>query len=209
MRNTEEAQILGNGEIRSSDEDRLLDLYKLDYEKSVEISVKLEHSKLSYQKFYISMVSVIGTISIGFLKLNIFKANESVGTIENLIGCLLLFSSILGYAIIRNLVSLRRQCIHFNNAIIYLREQLINNLHLEMKYPSLKKVPANHLHSADYITILLCSIINLSMLAGGLMLLLNLPSIKPIPLTLILVTVFALYAFIHNQTIEKVLRTDL
>lgn len=187
----------------------LIDLYSLDYEKSIDISLKLEQNKLTYQRFYISLVSIIGTISIGFLKLKVFDTGNSRITIESLIGLLLIFSTILGYTIIRNLVSIRRQCCYFNNAIIYLRELLIEKLDLHEKYPVLKKVPANHQHSADYITILLCSFVNLSMLCCGLALVLNLFSLLPIAMGLIL-AVFALgYFLIHVYTIEKILNKPL
>lgn len=189
--------------------DTLLGLYTLDYEKSIDVSLKLEQTKLTYQRFYISLVSIIGTISIGFLKLNVFEANKSVANIEVLIGLLLIFSTILGYTIIRNLVSIRRQACHFNNAIIYLRDILIKKLSLDTEYPTLKKVPSNHRHSADYITILLCSLVNVSMLCCGCSLLFDLIKLQPVAYGLIFTFITTAYSVIHYLTIERVLHMDL
>lgn len=189
--------------------DSLLGLFTIDYEKSIEVSLKLEQAKLTYQRFYISLVSIIGTISIGFLKLNVFDTNKSVANIEVLIGLLLIFSTILGYAVIQNLVSIRRQSCHFNNAIIYLRELLINKLSLDSQYPTLKKVPANHYNSADYITIILCSLVNLSMLICGTSLLFDLVKLQPLAYGFIFTLVAVFYCTIHYYTIEKVLNKTL
>lgn len=189
--------------------DNLLDLYTLDYEKAIDISLKLDQSKITYQRFYISLVSVIGTISIGFLKLNVFDTNNSIVTIEVLIGLLLIFSSILGYTIIRNLVSIRRQCCYFNNAIIYLRSLLIEKLDLAKEYPVLKRVPGNHHHSADYITIILCSAVNLSMLCCGFSLLLELISLAPIASGFLIGLISLSYILVHIFTIEKILNKEL
>lgn len=187
----------------------LLELFKLDYEKSIDVSLRLEQTKLTYQRFYIALVSTIGTISVGFLKLKVFETNGSIATIEVLIGLLLVFSTVLGYTIIRNLVSIRRQCCYFNNTIIFLRSQLIETLGLSTQYPMLKRVPANHQHSADYITIVLCSAVNLFMLCCGFALLLNLTALTPLALAFCFVTICITYFLVHVFTIEKILNKEL
>ena len=62
-----------------SNTQNLFQLYKLDYEKAFESSDKLENTKLVYQKFFISLVSFIGTVSIAFLKIEFFNSGKGFG----------------------------------------------------------------------------------------------------------------------------------
>jgi len=188
--------------------DKVIEFYKLDYAKGFETALKLEQTKLTYQRYFISLVTAIGTISVAFLTSD-FLNNQDYFTVEMLIGLLLIFSTILGYILVRNLVSLRRQAVWFNNAIIYLRGKLINEFGLVEEFPQMKEVPENHKHSADYITIFLCSFINLVMLVSGTVLLFNLTEMESLPLSIIIVGVVLAYIFIHYFTIEKILTTDL
>ena len=181
---------------------------KMEYDKALDTSLKLEQAKLAYQRYFISLVVAVGTISITFLKSEFFKDNHNY-TIENLIGLFLMFSTILGYIILRNLVSIRRQSIWFNNAIIYIRGRIINNLELSEEFPKLKEVSANDKHSADYITILLCSLINLIMWVSSFILLIGTDKIGAIPLALSITVVVLIYVFLHYFTIEKMLITKL
>ncbi|WJJ96530.1 hypothetical protein [Algibacter luteus] len=185
-----------------------IEFYKMDYEKGIETALKLEQTKLTYQRYFISLVTAIGTISVAFLKSEFLKEESSL-TIESLIGLLLVFSTILGYILIRNLVSIRRQAVFFNNAIIYLRNKLIAEFKLANEFPQMKEVPENHKHSADYITILLCSFMNLVMLVSGTILLFGLNGIASIPLALTMVGVVLFYVLVHIYTIEKILTIDL
>ncbi len=190
----------------------ILDLYKLDYEKGVENALKLESTKLAYQKFFITMVTAIGSISIALLKLNFFEKNNSSSflTIESLIGTLLILSSVIGYIIIRNLVSVRRQAVWFNNAIIILRSELLKKYGLTNQLPELKAVPKNSKDSADYITIILCSFINLTLLISGVILLIEMLTPLSILATAFPITITAiLYFSIHYHTVEKLLIKEL
>jgi hypothetical protein len=187
---------------------KVIEFYKLDYAKGFETALKLEQTKLTYQRYFISLVTAIGTISVAFLTSDFLNKQDYL-TVEMLIGLLLIFSTVLGYILVRNLVSLRRQAIWFNNAIIYLRGKLINEFGLADEFPQMKQVPENHKHSADYITILLCSFINLVMLVSGTVLLFNLSEMGKIAMTLIIIFVVFVYIFIHFITIEKILITDL
>jgi len=185
-----------------------IEFYKMDYSKGIDTALKLEQTKLTYQRYFISLVTAIGTISVAFLKSEFLKEKSSL-TIESLIGLLLIFSTILGYILIRNLVSIRRQAVWFNNAIIYLRSILIEKFELTKEFPQMKEVPENHKHSADYITILLCSFMNLVMLSSGTILLFGLNDVDSIPLAMVMVVVILFYVLIHYFTIEKILTTDL
>jgi len=185
-----------------------IEFYKMDYGKGIDTALKLEQTKLTYQRYFISLVTAIGTISVAFLKSEFLKEKSSL-TIESLIGLLLIFSTILGYILIRNLVSIRRQAVWFNNAIIYLRSRLIAEFELTSEFPQMKEVPENHKHSADYITILLCSFMNLIMLASGTILLFGLNEVASIPLAIAMVAVILFYVLVHYFTIEKILTIDL
>lgn len=187
---------------------KVIEFYKLDYEKGFETAIRLEETKLTYQRYYISLVTAIGTISVYFLTSEILK-NQEYFTVERLIGLLLVFSTILGYILVRNLVSIRRQAVWFNNVIILIRRKIIENLELTDEFRQLKEVPENHKHSADYITINLCSLLNLIMLVCGFSLLFDISSINPIAISFILLLVVLLYIIIHWFTIEKILTTNL
>jgi hypothetical protein len=187
----------------------IFSFFKLEYEKSLDVALKLEQTKLTYQRFYIQVVSLIGAISIAFLKLKIFDNSNPVVTIEGLIGLLLIFSSVLGYAIIRNLVSIRRQCVFFNNTIIFLRREVIRRLEVKINTPTLIPVAANDRKSADYITIILYSFVNLFMLSCGFALLLKDVAITPYVDAILFTCISIIYLILHYFTIERSLQIGL
>jgi len=180
-----------------------LELYKLDYDKVIGIALQLQQTKLSYQKLFITVISTIGTVSIAFLKTDFLKSNSEL-SIESLIGLLLLFASLIGYVLIRSLVSNRRQAIFYNNALIYLRSELIENYRLSDKFPKLKEVEGNHKDSADYITIVFYSIIN-----GLILLLFDLSNLTPLPLAVSIAGIAGAYFISYYLTIEKLLTNTL
>lgn len=184
--------------------DHALELIKMDYQITTDAALKLEHTKLIYQRYFISLVTAIGTISIAFLKFK-FLDNSSLFSIENLIGLLLIFSAILGYIITRNLVSIRRQCIWYINSIIYFRKKLILEFGLTDKTPQLKEVAGNEKDSADYITINLFSLVVVVMLIIGFALFIG-ELLEPIYMSCFTGVVVIIYGILHYHTIEKALK---
>lgn len=175
------------------------DFFKLDYEKSLEIIKQLHEQKLNYQKFYVSLAASIVALSILILRLTPSSVIKGLPT-DNLVGIIFVLSGIIGYIVIRNLTSIRCNEVFFNNLIIELRRIYIKGLGLQ-NYANLRFAVANDRRSADYISIIGCSLINLFMLLIGVFLIFA--NENPIQLGFSVGAISAVYVGLHIYTIEK------
>ncbi len=188
----------------------LMSFLKLDYDKLLQLIVNLHKHKVDYQKFYIAIVTVIGTVSIALINFYSQEGIEIKGAsfkIENLIGLLLIISSTIGYAIIKNLVSIRKSEVYFNNSLIKMRGLLIKEFKLGDEFPQLDETSASERKSADYVTIITSSFINMLFWVFGICLLFS--SIELFGLVFIICISSLFYIIIHLITVEKVLQKGL
>ncbi len=142
---------------------------KLDYEQGT-LSIRQCHEqKLAYQKFYISIVSAILIIII-YVDRSLLKGEESIaGNVINgdyLIGTSFIFAALIGAIVVKNLAHIRINVVFYNNAVVNIRQFFISNLKLN-NYPAIKPSSSSDRKSADYITIVLCSFINLILFGLG------------------------------------------
>lgn len=188
------------------------DLHKflhLDYEKALDLLKMLQQHKLNYQKFYISLVGVVFTVSIGLINfassknaqvINILKLSISI---EELVGLLLLLSFFVGYLILRNLASIRKSEVFFNNSILILRKKFIEELKLGKDYPNLEPVHALRRESADYYSIAICALINLFLLLASISFIFN--NVEGFPGIIVTTALSILYTILYYVTIERYL----
>lgn len=177
------------------------EFFKLDYEQALEIIRQLHDQKLSYQKFYVSLAASIVTLSILIFRFPPAGTLKGLST-DNLAGALFILSGIIGYIVIRNLTSIRCNEVFFNNLIIDLRRIYIKGLNIS-NYANLKFATSADRHSADYISILGCSVINFLMLQIGLLLVFT--NGNAIKLSFSVGGIFILYVLFHILTVEKAL----
>lgn len=152
------------------------DLYKLDYEKSLEILGNLHEERLSYQKFYIGLLGGCLSISVLFARFSMGPSSAIAVhgknlSVEMLLGILFCFSAIVGLMIVRHLVSVRILEVYFGNTIIFLRSRLIAELAIPAGYPVLRGISCTSRLSADYFGIAVASVLNFCFLILGAMLL--------------------------------------
>jgi hypothetical protein len=191
-------------------DDNALNFLKLDYERLLHLIGDLHKHKIDYQKFYIALVTVIGTVSIALVNYYSQKEIEIKGAnfkIENLIGLLLIISSAIGYTIIKNLVSIRKSEVYFNNSLIYLRNILIKEFNLSKEYPQLDEANTSDRKSADYITIVISSLVNMLFWIFGIGLLFS--TIDKFGFTFIICLSTVGYIIVHLTTIERELHKGL
>jgi hypothetical protein len=188
------------------------DFFEIEYDKALEIVHKLHDMRLAYQKFYVSMAGSI--IAIAILAAHFppgkqhgaEESTTSVATIaklmpvEMMIGFLFLICSIVGYVVVRNLVSIRRNEVYWTNFAISLRNHMMEHLDLPVTYPKLGEMRGIDWNSADFQTILACSVINvfIALIGSGFFL----DGAKPQHITLALVPVAAIYFYLHIQSIR-------
>ena len=177
------------------------EFFKLDYEQSLEIIRQLHDQKLNYQKFYVSLAASIVTLSILIFRFTPTGTLKGIST-DNLVGVLFILSGIIGYIVIRNLTSIRCNEVFFNNLVIDLRRIYIKGLNIS-NYANLKFAISGDRRSADYISILGCSVINFFMLQIGLLLVFT--NVNAIQLSFSVGAISVIYILLHILTVEKVL----
>ncbi len=203
------------------------DYLKYEYDIVIKLISSLEHKKLQYQKFFISMVGIIGTVTITLLNYkykvvsttaaqasDAHQAATAVASkaaivvellsLEEVLGIVLVISAAFGYGIVRNLASVRMfECFYANTAI-KLRDLFIECFNIKDHFINLSQLVPSDRHSSDYIMILICNLINLIMLAFGLFLMIGKTS--DTFLIIFTISVSFIYFGIHIYSIERYLR---
>ena len=186
---------------------------RLDYDKGLQLLIALQSHKLSYQRFFITIVAVVSTVSIALVNFASSQGRDGIDalgfsfSIQELIGVLLILSALVGYFITKNLVSIRISEVFFNNAIAFVREELVEECGLGEGYPNVRPVKALRRESSDYISIAVFSIINLVLLlCGSALLAPHLDGMAGFVVVGILVLVVVV---VHILTIEKPLGDDI
>jgi len=191
--------------------DNGFEFLKLDYEQGM-LSVKQCHDqKLAYQKFYIAIVSAIIIISL-YVQRIIAKESDVIESgssqiiqtndIDSVIGIAFIFAGIIGFIVVKNLAHIRINAVFYSNAVVDLRKLFIKALSLE-NYPDVEFANANDRRSADYITIILCSLLNLCFLDFGLMVLFGSLDKSQTIFNLIFMSLF--YILFHFVGVERIL----
>ncbi|WP_417551523.1 hypothetical protein [Marinomonas fungiae] len=187
---------------------------KLDYEQGM-LSVKQCHDqKLAYQKFYIAIVSAIFIVSVYVHRLMstdgsseaMDTLSDSVSNIDSIVGAAFIFAGTIGYIVVKNLSHIRINAVFYSNAVVDIRKLFIKNLELK-NYPDVEFANAGDRKSADYITIILCSFINMGLLNSGVAILLNGSSVKQMALNITMMSIF--YLFFHYVGVERTLNSGM
>jgi hypothetical protein len=180
---------------------------KMEYDKAVLMIEKLSSYKLSYQRIFIAMFASIGAITLAFLKIpTSSSAGEIIAFIglEHLLGLLLISTSAMGYVIVKNLASTRISEIFFCRSIKAIRALYKSQLGLPENYPDLRDVKVNEATSADYHTIIACSIFNaLYFVCGVALLFYDNLSGRPIPFATVCFSAGFIYFLVHLFQIQK------
>jgi hypothetical protein len=166
------------------DKSQALEFFKIEYEKCLELIHKLHEMRFSYQKFYVSISGTIIAVAVvvsRFIvkdgspdgaqpKTTLAVLAKSISN-EALLGFIFIVSAIVGYFVVRNLISIRRNEVYWTNFAIALRKHISDDLRVPTTYPTLGKARAVDFHSADFQTIIACTIINfvISILGGALL----------------------------------------
>ena len=175
------------------------EFFKTEYEKSLEIVFELHQSRLAYQKFYVSIVGSIIALAVIFSRL--FPEKPADGNIFNyqyLLAILFLSSSVVGYVVVKNLISIRKNEVFWTNFAIRLRDNMITELGISDGYPMLGKARAIDADSSDFQTIVACSILNIFTVIAG--------TIIIVPNNTTLITIFPtaiIFIFIHYKAISS------
>ena len=187
--------------------DCLYDFMKLEYETGVSLVKDLDARRITYQRFFVTLVTVVSSLSIALL--NFYSKFETKVIIlkyftpERLIGFLLFVSALMGYGIIRNLASIRLYETFFKNMLLDIRQTLVNLFGIE-GYVTLIKTDPDDRSSSDYISIFAFSLINFFILIFGIVLMTHHSN-----LFLMLVPIFIasiVYGALHIFTIENHLK---
>jgi hypothetical protein len=181
------------------------DFIKLEYESGITIIERLNNQKLSYQKLYIALITVIGSVSIALLKIQTTTNNVGI-SLQQLIGFLLLLIAILGFSVIRNMSAARRNSVFWAKNLKNIRFLIIQQLNLPQNYPMGHAPKASDRTSSDYITIFTCSIVNLFLLVASFTLLFY--DRGPLQLSVTIVIVVVSYIFIYSIFIDGFLKKE-
>lgn len=181
------------------------DFIKLEYESGITVIERLNNQKLSYQKLYIALITVIGSVSIALLKIQ--PQTESLGIkITHLIGFLQLLTALLGFGVIRNMAAARKNAVFWTKNLIAVRSLITKQLKLPSNYPIGHAPKACDRSSSDYITIITCSLVNILLLVSAVSFLFYIGG--PLQLSVTASISVALYAFIHFRCIECFLKKE-
>lgn len=172
-----------------------VEFFKTEYEKSLEIVFELHQSRLAYQKFYVSIVGSIIALAVIFSRIFPEKpADTGIFNYQYLLAILFLSSSVVGYIVVKNLVSIRKNEVFWTNFAIDLRDNMIVELCIGGNYPVLGKARSTDPSSSDFQTIVACSILNIFTVIAG--------SILIVPPNTTLITIFPvaiIFIFIHYK----------
>lgn len=195
-------------------EENGFEFLKLDYEQGM-LAVKQCHDqKLSYQKFYIAIVSAIVIVSvfiqrimnIGGSATNEAGADTSfidqIVQVDGLIGITFVFAGVIGYTVVKNLAHIRINAVFYSNAVVDIRHMIIKVLELK-EYPDLQFSRSNDRKSADYVTIMLCSLTNLVLINVGVILIMGDEALRQVLFDISVTSV--LYVFFHFVGVERTL----
>jgi len=187
--------------------DCLYDFLKLEYETGVSLVKDLDGRRINYQRFFITLITVVSSLSIALL--NFYSKFETKVIIlkhftpDRLIGFLLLVSAIMGYGIIRNLASIRLYETFFKNMLLDIRQTLVNLFGVE-GYVTLIKTDPDDRTSSDYISIFVSSLINFFILIFGIVLMTHQSNFILMLVPIFLVS--GVYGALHIFTIENHLK---
>ncbi len=176
----------------------------LDYREGLQIVKQCHEQKQVYQKFYIGLISAIVVVTIFIQKITYTPKNNEIISlllVDKITAIGFLIATVIGFIIIKNLTQIRINAVFYNNAITDIRRLYINILELK-KYPDVKFAIPNDRKSADYITVLLCSLVNLIMLNAGILSLIG-DNLGIVVLNMGIVSI--VYVFFHYIGIEKTL----
>lgn len=193
------------------------DFFKIEYEKCLEIIHKLHEMRLSYQKFYVSIAGAIITIAVLVSRFvandaKIQNVNGSSGfevlshsvSYEILLGFIFVISAIVGYFVVRNLISIRRNEVYWTNFAISLRRYIILSVKLPDSYPSLASSDPIDFYSADFQTIVACSFINLFIVLIGSALFMS--GAETLHAILFVVPICVVFMYFHISSIRLLKR---
>ena len=183
----------------------IADFIKLEYESVISVIERLNNQKLSYQKLYIGLITVVGSVSIALLKLKTETADDGL-KISHLIGFLQVLTTLLGFGVIRNMSASRLHAVMWTKRLGVFREIVMKQLSLPSNYPSGKPPRAGDRSSSDYITIITCSLVNLLLLISAITFLFY--SGGPLQLSVTAAFAVAVYVFLHCKFIEAFLRRN-
>jgi len=178
------------------------DFVQLEYKKAMLIIERLHAQKLSYQRLFISLVTGIGAVSIALLN---FEADDKIVgfNTSNLVGFLLIITSVVGLSMIRNLAAIRKGEVFYTKISLIVRNYIIDQLRLPDTYPRIAIPSAKDRYSSDYITIFMCSLTNLTMFCSGIWFFIEVSN--PLAVVLILLFFLVVYVNAHYRLIEKYL----
>lgn len=197
---------MGEESLPTSDDVRF-EFLKLDYEKGLQLLGDLQNHKIEYQKFFIAVVGVVGTVSVALFNFVSASKRYSVTrsgltvSVQEMIGLLLVVASFVAYFIVKNLSSIRVNEVFFNNAIQHVRQHCIQRFSLGENYPNIERIEPLRRTSADYVTILVCAVINLIMLLCGFALLF--PNLDGLGGVILLALTALVYLGVYLATIER------
>lgn len=184
---------------------KVSDFIKLEYESGITVIERLNNQKLSYQKLYIALITIIGSVSIALLKIQ--PQTENIGIkITHLIGFLQLLTALLGFGVIRNMAAARRNAVFWTKNLIVIRSLITKQLQLPSHYPIGHAPNTGDRSSSDYITIITCSLVNLLLLISAVSFLFYIGG--PLQLSVTAGISVALYAFIHFRLFECFLNKE-
>lgn len=181
------------------------DFIKLEYESAISVIERLNNQKLSYQKLFIGLITVIGSVSIALLKLKP-EATETGLKITHLIGFLQLLTALLGFSVIRNMTAARIHAVMWAKKIDELRKIVIEGLSLSSTYPSGSPPSASDRSSSDYISIITCSLVNLLLLISADVFLFY--SGGPLQVSVTAVVAVVVYVYVHFKFVEAFLKKN-
>ena len=188
-------------------DDVRFEFLKLDYEQGLQLLGDLQDHKIEYQKFFIAVVGVVGTVSVAMfnfvsasLRYTVTRSGLTVSA-QEMIGLLLIVASFVAYFIVKNLSSIRVNEVFFNNAIQHVRQHCIRQFALGEDYPNIEKIEPLRRTSADYVTIIVCATINLIMLLCGFALLF--PRLDGLGGVILLVLITLGYVLLYILTVER------
>lgn len=185
----------------------ITDFIKLEYEKTIAIIERHNDQKLAYQKAYITLISIIGSVAIALLRFpsaaeNLTASQNSVLSLSSLVGLLLILTGILGFALIRNLASLRHGAVHWTHKMYLVRNLIIKELEMH-DYPTFSLPKADNRKSTDYISLVTCSVVNALVLVCGVSSLFFQSSV--IPNVVLIVGILIGYLIVHIYFVERLL----
>lgn len=184
------------------------DFLKFEYEILFKLISELESKKLLCQKFFVTLVTTVAALAIAFLN---FWRNSNPNTnypTETLIGILLIFCSMIGFVIIRNLASIRKFEVYYANTIKEIRLIFLDVFDLKEILKSFKISKVTDRNSSDYITLLFGNMLNLFFCSSGIFFLTkNIENNKTVIPVIVIGTITFLIA--HYVIIERYLRKPM